>query len=582
MTIPTIDPLRTPPSSSDPANFDARADALFGEDLPALVAQINAATAAIPVEVTTVATAVAEVVGGSVGADAGFVSGAIAGQGGLGQRSYAGRSNEFDTTAANGGYSFSPLGGGTLTQVVGASLEANHPGVVAINSTATPGTGGGVVLGTALDGMRVRGGSRFEAVFKTAATLMGYSFRLGWFDSLSTSPPTDALVIEVVSGSATAVARANGASTSVTLGALGTSTWYHAVLDVNAAGTSAVINIYLDSGLLAFSATVAANLPTASGREVAAGFFAFNTDAVAVAPMVSIDWLWLGSAVALQRGAALPVLQGADRFSLLRNTAAPNATVPAHAIAPAGAEANIDLVLGAKGAGAVQAQVPDNAATGGNKRGAGAYDTQVTRVAASQVASGAGAALFGTQNATAAGAASVVVGGTGGTVSGQFSAAVGGNNAADRGLSGAVVEAHASQSGNSRTQSMRTILRASTNATTPVRLTADGGAATAANVNALENNSAQYFRIRVVQVTVNNQVKSWVGNVLLRRGAVASNTAIVGAPSLVSDFGDAALAGGSVAVSADTTLGALNFTVTPGVATDSRWAAHLEALDVAI
>jgi len=123
-----------------------------------------------------------------------------------------------------------------------------------------------------------------------------------------------------------------------------------------------------------------------------------------------------------------------------------------------GSDTNIDLVLQPKGTGALQAQLTDSTATGGNARGANAVDFQTSRIGATQVASGSASFLgggrrntassqdaflgSGYQNISSGGNQAVVVGGannttsanntgfigggTSNTVSGDFSSIVGG------------------------------------------------------------------------------------------------------------------------------------------------------------
>lgn len=94
----------------------------------------------------------------------------------------------------------------------------------------------------------------------------------------------------------------------------------------------------------------------------------------------------------------------------------------------AGTDANISVVVGQpKGTGALTAQFPDAAASGGNARGTGATDLQTTRASATQVASGANATIAGGVNNTASNTAAVAVGGTSNTASGSEAAVVGGN-----------------------------------------------------------------------------------------------------------------------------------------------------------
>ncbi len=90
-------------------------------------------------------------------------------------------------------------------------------------------------------------------------------------------------------------------------------------------------------------------------------------------------------------------------------TASPNNTVNALCVGPVGGTTNVDLVLKPKGSGAIQANVADNTATGGNKRGANAIDLQTTRTTAAQVASGSPSVAIGA-SVTASGTASVALG----------------------------------------------------------------------------------------------------------------------------------------------------------------------------
>jgi hypothetical protein len=76
--------------------------------------------------------------------------------------------------------------------------------------------------------------------------------------------------------------------------------------------------------------------------------------------------------------------------------------------------ANYSLVLRTSGTGAIQTQVTDNTATGGNARGANAVDLQSVRSGPAQVASGANSFVVGARN----------------TASNQYSSAIGWSNTA--------------------------------------------------------------------------------------------------------------------------------------------------------
>jgi hypothetical protein len=94
--------------------------------------------------------------------------------------------------------------------------------------------------------------------------------------------------------------------------------------------------------------------------------------------------------------------------------------------------ANAPLVLQPQGTGALQAQLTDSTATGGNARGPNAVDFQTTRLSASQVASGSTAVVSGGGWNTASGILSSVTGGFNNSANGYGSSIIGGvsNNAA--------------------------------------------------------------------------------------------------------------------------------------------------------
>ena len=113
-------------------------------------------------------------------------------------------------------------------------------------------------------------------------------------------------------------------------------------------------------------------------------------------------------------------------------------------ISAQGTDADIPLVLQPKGTGALQAQLTDSTATGGNARGINATDWQTSRAGASQVASGSSSVIGGGVNNTNASTLGVIcgganntnnassygtlVGGNGSTLSGQYASIVGGQS----------------------------------------------------------------------------------------------------------------------------------------------------------
>ena len=100
---------------------------------------------------------------------------------------------------------------------------------------------------------------------------------------------------------------------------------------------------------------------------------------------------------------------GLTYFTEAQSTAAPNATVNVDSLTAVASTTNADVAIVPKGTGAFMLDIPDNTATGGNKRGARAIDLSSNRVSASQVASGADSILIGSNN-TASGSNSIAIG----------------------------------------------------------------------------------------------------------------------------------------------------------------------------
>ena len=295
----------------------------------------------------------------------------------------------------------------------------------------------------------------------------------------------------------------------------------------------------------------------------------------------------------------------------VRSADAPNATVPVHGVQATGAETNLDLLLAPKGAGAIVADIPDGTSVGGNKRGASAVDLQTNRSSLTQVASGANSVIAGGSSNTASGPTSTVGGGSANVSSGAQSTVSGGSsNTASAGFSfvggGGSNTASGSSStipggvyattnslqgvfaygfnGNATGRNQMTFWggRKDTTDATTVRLTADAGTASAANQLALRNSSA--FRVRgtvVARNTSTNDCKEWTFDALIKRGANAAATAIVGTPSITSTFADAAASGWTIDVTADTTNGALAINVTGAAATTVRWTGVVHSIEVA-
>lgn len=300
-----------------------------------------------------------------------------------------------------------------------------------------------------------------------------------------------------------------------------------------------------------------------------------------------------------------------SNFTESINTAVPNDTTNAIALTASGTATNIDFCMVAKGTGAFLAQVPDEAATGGNKRGRNATDFQQKRTDATQVAGGDYSVISGGSSNTASGYASMIGGGTFNIASGQRSVITGGEGNTASGITATVSGGrnnladgnNSTVPGGNRatTNGIAGLLaygfnssvlgesqmsfcggRAFTGSATSTRMTADGLSASTTNQLTLRNNSV--FRVRGIVVARNtstNVCKEWTFEALIKRGASAAATSIVGTPSITSTFADTAAASWGVAVSADTTNGALAVTATGAASTNIRWTAVVHSIEVA-
>lgn len=286
-----------------------------------------------------------------------------------------------------------------------------------------------------------------------------------------------------------------------------------------------------------------------------------------------------------------------------------NATVPVYGfLLPAGVGTNADTSVVPAGTGAFQLTIPDGTVLGGNKRGAGAVDLQgpSQRITSSQVASGQNAFAAG-YGSTASGTRSTAVGygtsavgaystaiGSVTNASGSYALALGANSVASGGYStalgdysttsaitGQVAFGFGSQAVG-KLQRTFTQLFAATTSTTATRATADGTSAATTNQLTLRPNSAYRVRLYAVarDATNNADAKEWTLDVLIIKGATAASAAIIGTPTITSTFATAGASGWALAVSADTTNGALAVTVTSGTADAVDWNIQLDADEV--
>jgi hypothetical protein len=262
-----------------------------------------------------------------------------------------------------------------------------------------------------------------------------------------------------------------------------------------------------------------------------------------------------------------------------------------------GSGTDIPLVLQPKGTGALQAQLTDSTATGGNARGANAVDFQTLRSANTMVASGSYSSVLAGRNSTASGNDSHAIGlgcnssGTGaitisynGISNASVSVVLGGSRGTSRSIQGNTVfpasnSPIADVSGNS--QAALLILGRQTTDATATVLASNSSAAAATNQIALPQNSAYYFTGEVIAgVTAAGNTKGWSISGVIKRGVLASTTALVGTPTVTSLYADAGASTWSLAVTANTTLGCLTITVTGQASNTIRWVAQIRTTEM--
>jgi hypothetical protein len=311
------------------------------------------------------------------------------------------------------------------------------------------------------------------------------------------------------------------------------------------------------------------------------------------------------------------------------NSSAPNATVPVVSLTATNAATNVDAALRVKGTGALLAQVPDNGTSGGSKRGTNAVDLQMSRNAAGQVASGPNAFSGNGKNNTVSGDSagngsgsgntvsqtcgyngggianlvSGVVGANGGgssnTLSGDYSSNPGGTNntvsgtrasctggsdntsdgqksraggygAQTRGIDGCDAFASGKPFTNlGDAQKFDLVMGVQTSNGSPANMSVNGAGV---GLVALPNNSDLLVDCQVVaRQNTTGDSKSWTFAAHIKRGANAAATSLVAAvtPTVVANAAGAAA--WTIAVSADTTNGALNLQVTGEAGKTIRW-----------
>jgi hypothetical protein len=184
----------------------------------------------------------------------------------------------------------------------------------------------------------------------------------------------------------------------------------------------------------------------------------------------------------------------------------------------------------------------------------------------------------------ATGFASTIIGGQGNSANNSFGA-VFGNYGSGRSINGNIVlSANVSPLGTfvaGSSQSALLVLARQTTDATATALTSNTAAATTNNQVILPNNSAYFFTGEVISgVTGGGNTKGWTIEGVIKRGANAASTALVGTPTVTSTYADAGASTWAIAVTADTTNGGIRVTFTGQAATTIRTVCQIRTTEM--
>ncbi len=170
------------------------------------------------------------------------------------------------------------------------------------------------------------------------------------------------------------------------------------------------------------------------------------------------------------------------------------------------------------------------------------------------------------------------------TASGVVSGVFGGRYGTTRSIAGNTVFAAANAplgGASGLSQSAVLVLAIQTTDATPTALCSNNSAAGTTNQVILPNNSAYFFRGEVISgVTGGGNTKGWTIEGVIKRGANAASTALVGTPTVTSSFADAGASTWTIAVTADTTNGGLRVTFTGQAATTIRTVCRISSVEM--
>jgi len=229
--------------------------------------------------------------------------------------------------------------------------------------------------------------------------------------------------------------------------------------------------------------------------------------------------------------------------------------------------------------GGVQGDTAITGYAGSVAIGSGAYcgDTNITVIGRNSYSTLAGAVVLGYNSTNTAYYGTVL--GSDSSVTAENGVAIGRYTKTFSSKIG--LKANTIFSANGDAQAGKFILMRQTTDATPLVMSATNAAASTTNILILPNNGTYAFKGIVVAKDASTLDSAmWEVTALMRRGANASTTTLVGTPTVTKVFNDAGAAAWTIALTADTTNGGGTITVTGEAGKTIRWVSNIDSAEV--